>query len=116
MYNTFLKSLFLRLVPGVATIRKDQQAGQFVVAFPMGRSGDPRGTPGPGLRRFIAGSWCKKGVGKARVAAARKLGVRLWIMLRDEIDYPEFCRRGHQLRRCSGAACAGMLIGDSGLN
>jgi hypothetical protein len=23
-----------------------------------------------------------------------KLGIRLWIMLRDEIDYNEFCRRG----------------------
>jgi len=30
----------------------------------------------------------------ARVAAARKLGVRLWILLRDQIDYQEFCRRG----------------------
>jgi len=25
-----------------------------------------------------------------RVAAARKLGIRLWIMLRDQIDYEEF--------------------------
>ena len=39
-----------------------------------------------------------KGMGKARMAAARKLGIRLWIMLRDEIDYMGFCRRGH-LRR-----------------
>ena len=36
----------------------------------------------------------QKGFGKARVAAARKLGIRLWIMLRDQIDYEEFCRRG----------------------
>jgi len=27
-----------------------------------------------------------------RLAAARKLGIRLWIMLRDQIDYTEFCR------------------------
>ena len=39
------------------------------------------------------------------MAVARKLGVRLWIMLRDQIDYEEFCRRG---QKCSGAACAGM--------
>ena len=32
----------------------------------------------------------------ATVAAARKLGIRLWIMLRDEINYEEFCRRGRQ--------------------
>ena len=25
------------------------------------------------------------------MATARKLGIRLWIMLRDEIDYEEFC-------------------------
>ena len=35
----------------------------------------------------------RKGFGKARVAAARKLGIRLWILLRDPIDYSEFCRR-----------------------
>ena len=32
--------------------------------------------------------------GKARVATARKRGIRLWIMMRDQIDYEEFCRRG----------------------
>ena len=70
----------------------------------------------PELRRFYRRKLVQKGMGKARVAAARKLGIRLWIMLRDEIDYTEFCRRGHQRRQCSGAACAGMLHGDSGLN
>jgi hypothetical protein len=38
--------------------------------------------------------------------AARKLGIRLWIMLRDQIDYEEFCRRG---QKQSGAAYTGML-------
>jgi hypothetical protein len=42
----------------------------------------------------------------ARVAVARKLGIRLWIMLRDQIDYQEFCRRGQTQQ--SGAARAGM--------
>jgi hypothetical protein len=49
----------------------------------------------------------RKDLGKARVAAARKLGIRLWIMLRDQIDYQEFCRRG-QMQQRSGDACAGM--------
>jgi hypothetical protein len=31
----------------------------------------------------------------------------LWIMLRDQIDYQEFCRRG-QMQQRSGEACAGM--------
>ena len=70
----------------------------------------------PELRRFYRRKLVQKGMGKARVAAARKLGIRLWVMLRDEIDYAEFCRRGHQRRQSSGAACAGMLHGDSGLN
>jgi hypothetical protein len=34
----------------------------------------------------------QKGIGKGRVAVARKLGIRLWIMLRDQIDCQEFCR------------------------
>jgi len=46
-----------------------------------------------GLRRFYRRKLQQKGVGKARVAAARKLGIRLWILLRDQIDYAEFCRR-----------------------
>jgi transposase len=45
------------------------------------------------LQRFYRRKLQQKGLGKARVAAARKLGIRLWIMLRDQIDYAEFCRR-----------------------
>jgi transposase len=47
----------------------------------------------PDLQRFYRRKLQQKGLGKARVAAARKLGIRLWIMLRDRIDYDEFCRR-----------------------
>jgi hypothetical protein len=59
------------------------------------------------LKRFYRRKLMQKGLGKARVAAARKLGIRLWIMLRDQIDYKEFCRRG-LLRQKSGDARAGM--------
>ena len=48
----------------------------------------------PELRRFYRRKLLQKGLGKAKIAAARKLGIRLWIMLRDHIDYNEFCRRG----------------------
>jgi transposase len=61
----------------------------------------------PELQRFYCRKLIQKGLGKARVAVARKLGIRLWIMLRDEIDYHEFCRRG-QMQQSSGDACAGM--------
>ena len=47
----------------------------------------------PELQRFFRRKLAQKGLGKARVAAARKLGIRLWIMLRDQITYNEFCRR-----------------------
>jgi transposase len=47
----------------------------------------------PDLRRFYRRKLAQKGLGKARVAAARKLGIRLWILLRDQIGYEEFCRR-----------------------
>ena len=61
----------------------------------------------PELQRFYRRKLIQKGLGKARVAVARKLGIRLWIMLRDRIDYNEFCRRG-QMRQKNGGACAGM--------
>ncbi len=48
----------------------------------------------PDLQRFYRRKVAQKGFAKANVAAARKLGIRLWIMLRDQIDYAEFCRRG----------------------
>jgi transposase len=58
----------------------------------------------PELKRFYRRKLIQKGMGKARIAAARKLGIRLWIMMRDEIDYQEFCRRG-QLRQIGGSPC-----------
>jgi transposase len=48
----------------------------------------------PALQRFYRRKLQQKGFAKARVATARKLGIRLWIMLRDQITYDEFCRRG----------------------
>jgi hypothetical protein len=41
----------------------------------------------PELKRFYRRKLIQKGMGKARIAAARKLGIRLWIMMRDEIYY-----------------------------
>jgi transposase len=64
----------------------------------------------PELKRFYRRKLPQKGLGKTRVAVARKIGIRLWIMLRDQIDYQEFCRRG-QMRQKSGGARAGMPEG-----
>jgi transposase len=67
----------------------------------------------PILKQFYRRKLVQKGLGKAKVAAARKLGIRLWIMLRDQINYEEFCRRG-QARQNSGGAHAGMPGTDTG--
>jgi transposase len=48
----------------------------------------------PCLRRMYRRLAFRKGAAIAKVAVARKLAIRLYIMLRDGIDYPEFCRRG----------------------
>jgi len=66
----------------------------------------------PELKRFYRRKLIQKGMGKARVAAARKLGIRLWIMLRDQIDYAEFCRRGRSQQE--GETHAGMPAFNSG--
>ena len=67
----------------------------------------------PELKRFYRRKLVQKGLGKARVAAARKLGIRLWIMMRDQIDCQEFCGRG-KARQESGSVHARMPDLDSG--
>jgi transposase len=47
----------------------------------------------PRLKQFYRRKLVQKGLGKSIVATARKLGIRLWIMMRDQIDYQEFCKR-----------------------
>ncbi len=46
----------------------------------------------------------RRGHATAKVAVARRLLVRAFIMLRDEIDYAEFCRRGVAARSSRGNA------------
>ena len=48
------------------------------------------------LRRAYRRLVLRTGAPIAKVAMARKLAIRLYIMLRDRIDYQEFCRRGSQ--------------------
>jgi len=67
----------------------------------------------PELKCFYRRKPVQKGLGKAKVAGARQLGIRLWIMLRDQIDYEEFCHRG-QMRQKNGGAHAGMPDRESG--
>jgi transposase len=48
----------------------------------------------PALKRVYRRLVFRKGRASAKVAVARKLVIRLYIMLRHQIDYAEFCRRG----------------------
>jgi transposase len=54
------------------------------------------------LKRFYKRVAERRGRAKAKVAAARKLLIRAYIMLRDEIDYAEFQRRAVAVRLARG--------------
>src|SRR5215470_14896176 len=81
--------------------------GSPLLRFLWGEAGAHAARRDPQLKRFYRRKLVHKGLGKARVAVARKLGIRLWIMLRDEIDYQEFCRRG-QMQQKTVRPVAGM--------
>jgi len=78
-----------------------------LLRFLWGEAGGHAVRRDPELKRFYRRKLIQKGLGKATMAVARKLGIRMWIMLRDRIEYNEFCRRG-QMQQKSGDACAGM--------
>ena len=56
----------------------------------------------PQLRRVYRRLTVRHGFQKAQAAVARKLLIRLYVMLRDGIDYGEFCRRGSQVGMLGG--------------
>jgi transposase len=67
------------------------------------------------LKRFYQHVAERRGRPKAKVAAARKLLIRAYIMLRDEIDYAEFRRRAvaaRLARRGQGPNVPEVLIGQ----
>jgi hypothetical protein len=80
--------------------------GNPLLRFLWGEAGAHAARKDPELQRFYRRKLAQKGLGKASVAVARKLGIRLWIMLRDQIEYNEFCRRGQKQQKSSDA-CAG---------
>jgi len=102
---------YVGLIPGERSSGRRQRLGKItkqgspLLRFLWGEAGTHAVRRDPDLKRFYRRKLVQKGLGKTRVAVARKLGIRLWIMLRDEIDYEEFCRRG---QKQSGEACAGM--------
>jgi transposase len=82
------------------------KAGSRVLRFLLGQAalqslkGDQR------LEQFYQNVRGRRGQAKAKVAVARKLLIRCWIMLRDQITYEEFARRG-----ASKLACPTIAVG-----
>jgi transposase len=56
------------------------------------------------LKRVYFAVLRRRGRPKAKVALARRLLVRLYVMLRDQIDYDEFCARGQARRRTAASS------------
>jgi len=68
--------------------------GSTLLRFVLGQAAAHAARLDPDLIRTYRTLAPRRGRSKARVAVARKLLVRLFIMLRDHIDYDEFRRRG----------------------
>jgi transposase len=68
--------------------------GNRLMRFLLVEAGQTASRYDPGLRRMYRRLAFRKGAPVAKVAVARKLAIHLYIMLRDKIDYAEFCRRG----------------------
>jgi transposase len=68
--------------------------GNALLRWVLGQAAPLAARAADDLRRRYFAVWHRRGRPKAKVALARKLLVRLYIMLRDQIDYDEFRRRG----------------------
>jgi transposase len=70
------------------------KAGSRLLRFLLNEAGQTAVRRDPELQRFYKRLLHRRDKPKAKVAVARKLLVRSFIMLRDQIDYAEFVRRG----------------------
>jgi hypothetical protein len=70
-----------------------EKTRQSVVGFLRRAAGAHAVRRDPELQRCYRRNLIQKGLGKARVAVARKLEIRMWIILRDRIEYNQLCRR-----------------------
>jgi len=68
--------------------------GSPLLRFALGQAAAHAARMDPDLKRTYGALVHRRGRPKAKVAVARKLLVRLFIILRDQIDSDEFCRRG----------------------
>lgn len=80
------------------------KGGSRLVRFLLNEAGQTACRKDPELKRFYQRLLHRRDKPKAKVAVARKLLVRSFIMLRDQIDYAEFVRRGVAARVVRGGA------------
>jgi transposase len=76
------------------------KAGSRLLRFLLGQAALQSLKQDQRLRQFYENVRSRRGQAKAKVAAARKLLIRCWIMLRDEISYAEFVHRGASKLAC----------------
>ncbi len=74
------------------------KAGSRLLRFLLGEAAHMAARSDEELKQFFRRLKAKCGMAKAVVATARKLLIRCFIMLRDEIDYAEFRQRGIEAR------------------
>ena len=70
------------------------KAGSRLLRYLLVEAGQTAVKSDDDLRSFYSQVMKRRGKAKAKVAVARKLLIRTFIMLRDEINYAEFLRRG----------------------
>jgi transposase len=73
---------------------KITKQGNALLRWVLGQAAPLAARADDDLRRRYFAVLHRRGRPKARVALARKLLVRLYVMLRDHVDYDEFRRRG----------------------
>ena len=74
------------------------KAGSRLLRFLLGEAAHVAVRFDPELKQFHERVGKRRGKAKATVAVARKLLIRCWIMLRENVDYAEFRRRGVEAR------------------
>jgi len=74
------------------------KAGSRLLRFLLGEAAHTAVRIDEDLKQFYERVGKRRGKSKATVAVARKLLIRCWIMLRDNIDYAEFRSRGVEAR------------------
>src|SRR5262245_821850 len=82
---------------------KITKQGNALLRWVLGQAAPLAARADDDLRRRYFSVLHRRGRPKAKVALARKLLVRLYIMLRDHIDYEEFRRRGRASRPTASA-------------